>query len=75
MDNFEFRKKRIEKVLNSLKPDEAEILKARYGLIDGKVKTLEELEKLFNVPEDQIRVLEIKFFRLLKKLPNVDDIN
>jgi len=56
----------IEKVLNTLNPREAMVLKMRYGLIDGKAKTLEEVGQYFNVTRERIRQIEVKALRKLR---------
>lgn len=56
----------IEKVLNTLSPREAMVLKMRYGLIDGKAKTLEEVGQYFNVTRERIRQIEVKGLRKLR---------
>ncbi len=56
----------IEKVLNTLSPREAMVLKMRYGLIDGKAKTLEEVGQYFNVTRERIRQIEVKALRKLR---------
>ena len=45
-------------VLNSLTPREAKVLRLRYGLDDGKARTLEEVGKEFNVTRERIRQIE-----------------
>ncbi|PWJ90596.1 RNA polymerase sigma factor RpoD [Oceanotoga sp. DSM 15011] len=56
----------IEKILDTLQPKEATVLKMRYGLLDGKVKTLEEVGKFFNVTRERIRQIEVKALRKLR---------
>ncbi|MDI3471991.1 MAG: polymerase primary sigma factor [Thermotogaceae bacterium] len=56
----------IVKVLNTLGPREAAVLKMRYGLIDGKAKTLEEVGQYFNVTRERIRQIEVKALRKLR---------
>ncbi len=56
----------IEKILNTLQPKEATVLKMRYGLLDGKVKTLEEVGQFFNVTRERIRQIEVKALRKLR---------
>ncbi len=56
----------IDKVLNTLSPREAMVLKMRYGLIDGKAKTLEEVGQYFNVTRERIRQIEVKALRKLR---------
>lgn len=51
----------INKVLNKvLTPKEQKILKLRYGLIDGKEKTLEEIGKIYHLTRERIRQIEAK---------------
>ncbi|CAL5222992.1 g5436 [Coccomyxa viridis] len=50
----------IDKVLSTLTEREADILRARYGLDDGKLKTLEEVGVLFEVTRERIRQIEAK---------------
>jgi len=56
----------IEKILDTLQPKEATVLKMRYGLFDGKVKTLEEVGQFFNVTRERIRQIEVKALRKLR---------
>lgn len=59
-------KEELEKVLDTLKPKEAAVLKMRYGLIDGNAKTLEEVGNFFNVTRERIRQIEAKALRKLR---------
>jgi RNA polymerase primary sigma factor len=56
----------IEELINQLKPREAMVLKMRYGFLDGKQKTLEEVGAFFNVTRERIRQIENKSFRKLR---------
>jgi len=56
----------LEKVLKTLNPREAMVLKMRYGLLDGKAKTLEEVGQYFNVTRERIRQIEVKALRKLR---------
>jgi RNA polymerase primary sigma factor len=42
------------------------VLKMRYGLLDGKTKTLEEVGQFFNVTRERIRQIEVKALRKLR---------
>ena len=53
-------KEQLMDVLNSLTPREAKVLRLRYGLDDGKARTLEEVGKEFNVTRERIRQIEAK---------------
>ncbi|MDN5341288.1 MULTISPECIES: sigma-70 family RNA polymerase sigma factor [Oceanotoga] len=56
----------IEELINQLKPREAMVLKMRYGFLDGKQKTLEEVGAFFNVTRERIRQIENKSLRKLR---------
>ena len=58
-------KEQLMDVLNSLTPREAKVLRLRYGLDDGKARTLEEVGKEFNVTRERIRQIEAKALRKL----------
>ena len=47
-------------------PREQQVIRERYGLIDGKSKTLEEVGKEFSVTRERIRQIEAKALRKLK---------
>jgi len=59
-------KERLEEVLDTLNSKEALVLKMRYGFIDGKQKTLEEVGQFFNVTRERIRQIETKALRKLR---------
>ena len=69
-------KKEIEKILNeNLTPRESEILRLRYGFVDGQPKTLEEIGKrMGNVSKERIRQIEFKAIRKLKRLKEIKDL-
>ena len=56
----------IEEVLNELTDREKEILQYRFGFIDGKTYTLEEIGKRFNVTRERIRQIEAKILNRLR---------
>ena len=56
----------LEKVLDSLSPRERDVLRLRYGLDDGRMKTLEEIGQIFNVTRERIRQIESKALRKLR---------
>ena len=60
-------KEELEKVLDTLRPKEAAVLKMRYGLMDGNAKTLEEVGNFFNVTRERIRQIEVKALRKLRQ--------
>ena len=53
-------------VLNTLTPREADVLKLRFGLADGRQRTLEEVGREFNVTRERIRQIEAKALRKLR---------
>ena len=59
-------KEQLMDVLNTLTPREAKVLRLRYGLDDGKARTLEEVGKEFNVTRERIRQIEAKALRKLR---------
>lgn len=56
-------------VIDTLTPREQEVIRQRYGLMDGRQKTLEEVGKEFSVTRERIRQIEAKALRKLKN-PN-----
>ena len=56
----------IEKLLNTLTERERRVLKLRFGLTDGRQRTLEEVGKEFNVTRERIRQIEAKAIRKLR---------
>ncbi len=59
-------KEQLEEVMNTLTPREAKVLKLRFGLEDGKARTLEEVGKEFQVTRERIRQIEAKALRKLR---------
>ena len=59
-------KEQLVEVLKTLAPREAKVLKLRFGLIDGRQRTLEEVGKEFNVTRERIRQIEAKALRKLR---------
>ena len=59
-------REQLEKVMKTLTPREAKVLKLRFGLEDGKTRTLEEVGKEFNVTRERIRQIEAKALRKLR---------
>ena len=53
-------------MLKTLTPREEKVLRLRFGLIDGKPHTLEEVGKEFNVTRERIRQIEAKAIRRLR---------
>ena len=59
-------KEQLAEVLETLTPREAKVLQLRFGLIDGRQRTLEEVGKEFNVTREIIRHIESKALRKLR---------
>ncbi len=59
-------KEQLEEVMNTLTPREAKVLKLRFGLEDGKSRTLEEVGREFMVTRERIRQIEAKALRKLR---------
>ena len=59
-------KEQLTEVLSTLTPREAKVLKLRFGLEDGRSRTLEEVGKEFNVTRERIRQIEAKALRKLR---------
>ncbi|CAK7341705.1 unnamed protein product [Dovyalis caffra] len=62
----EFMKKDLEKVLESLSPRENQVIRWRFGMEDGRMKTLQEIGELMGVSRERIRQIELSAFRKLK---------
>ncbi|OGE28303.1 RNA polymerase sigma factor RpoD [Candidatus Daviesbacteria bacterium RIFCSPHIGHO2_01_FULL_40_11] len=62
----ELLKVHLDEVLDSLSPREKRVLQLRFGLEDGKQRTLEEVGKEFGVTRERIRQIEAKAIRKLK---------
>ncbi len=59
-------KEQLEEVMNTLTPREAKVLKLRFGLEDGRARTLEEVGREFMVTRERIRQIEAKALRKLR---------
>ena len=59
-------KEQIEDVLSTLTLREQRVLQLRFGLEDGRSRTLEEVGKEFNVTRERIRQIEAKVLRKLR---------
>ncbi|KAE8725215.1 RNA polymerase sigma factor sigB [Hibiscus syriacus] len=62
----EFMKKDLEKVLDSLSPRERQVIRWRFGMEDGRMKTLQEIGESMGVSRERIRQIELCAFRKLK---------
>lgn len=59
-------KEQLDEVLNTLTERERKVLRLRFGLDDGRARTLEEVGKVFDVTRERIRQIEAKALRKLK---------
>ena len=59
-------REQLEEIIQTLTPREAKVLRLRFGLEDGKARTLEEVGKEFNVTRERIRQIEAKALRKLR---------
>lgn len=64
--SFMLLKEQLEDVLGTLTPREKNVLRLRFGLEDGRARTLEEVGKSFNVTRERIRQIEAKALRKLR---------
>ena len=64
--NMKILKEQLLCVLDTLTPREQKVVRLRYGLDDGKPRTLEEVGKEFNVTRERIRQIEAKALRKLR---------
>ena len=64
--SFTMLKEQLLGVLDTLTPREEKVLRLRYGLEDGRQRTLEEVGKEFNVTRERIRQIEAKALRKLR---------
>lgn len=63
---FTLLKEQLVDVLSTLTPREEKVLRLRFGLDDGRARTLEEVGKEFNVTRERIRQIEAKALRKLR---------
>lgn len=63
---FTMLKEQLINVLDTLTPREEKVLRLRFGLDDGRARTLEEVGKEFNVTRERIRQIEAKALRKLR---------
>jgi RNA polymerase primary sigma factor len=62
----ELLREQVDSVLDSLSERERAVLRLRFGLVDGRNRTLEEVGKEFNVTRERIRQIEAKALRKLR---------
>ena len=64
--SFTLLKEQLMSVLDTLTPREKKVLELRFGILDGRTRTLEEVGKEFNVTRERIRQIEAKALRKLR---------
>ncbi|MBN1127716.1 MAG: sigma-70 family RNA polymerase sigma factor [Chitinispirillaceae bacterium] len=64
--SFLHLREQIRQVLDSLAPKEKEIVVMRFGLDDGRIKTLKEIGEIFNISRERVRQIETKALSKLK---------
>lgn len=64
--SFTLLKEQLSEVLRTLTPREEKVLRLRFGIEDGRTRTLEEVGKEFNVTRERIRQIEAKALRKLR---------
>ena len=64
--SYTLLREQLEEVMKTLTPREAKVLRLRFGLDDGKARTLEEVGKEFDVTRERIRQIEAKSLRKLR---------
>ena len=64
--SFSLLKEQLMEVLDTLTPREKKVLELRFGIVNGRTRTLEEVGKEFNVTRERIRQIEAKALRKLR---------
>lgn len=64
--SYQLLREQFNKVLHTLTPREEMVIKLRFGLEDGRTRTLEEVGKEFNITRERIRQIEAKALRKLR---------
>ncbi len=67
-------RERLEEILSELSEREREVIKLRFGLVDGYQRTLEEVGQIFNVTRERIRQIEAKALRKLRQKKYADKL-
>jgi len=64
--SYTMLREQLSEVLHTLTPREESVLRLRFGLVDGRQRTLEEVGKEFNITRERIRQIEAKALRKLR---------
>lgn len=70
----QFMRQDLEKVLDSLNPREKQVIRWRFGMEDGRMKTLQEIGELMRVSRERIRQIESCAFRKLKNKKRIKNL-
>ncbi len=62
-----YLREQVERLLESLNPREADVVKMRYGLVDGQQRTLEEIGVAFRVTRERVRQIEARALHKIKQ--------
>ncbi|EWM23140.1 rna polymerase sigma factor [Nannochloropsis gaditana] len=62
-----YMREQVERLLDSLNPREADVVKMRYGLVDGQQRTLEEIGVAFRVTRERVRQIEARALHKIKQ--------
>ncbi|MBQ0010532.1 MAG: RNA polymerase sigma factor RpoD [Ruminococcus sp.] len=73
--SYSFLREQIDEILHTLTPREEAVLRLRFGLDDGRSKTLEEVGQQFNITRERIRQIENKALRRLKNAKTKSKLN
>ncbi|CAM0872486.1 unnamed protein product [Alopecurus aequalis] len=69
-----FMKKDVDKALDSLSPREREVIRYRFGMDDGRARTLHDIGQLIGVSRERIRQIEMAAFRKLRSKKKVTSL-
>jgi len=68
------RRERVTRVLSSLPAREREVIEMRYGIADGRARTLEEVGRAFNISRERVRQIETRTLKKLQSLPDAQEL-
>lgn len=69
-----FMKKDVDTALDSLSPREREVIRYRFGMDDGRMRTLHNIGELMGVSRERIRQIEMAAFRKLRSKKKVTSL-
>ena len=64
----------VERVLSALPRREREVLEMRYGITGGRVRTLDEVGRAFNITRERVRQIESRTLKKLQTLPEAQQL-